>query len=89
MPLRLGRDGDGTFRAKEALDIEGDLPGEEDGHYHTFGGFVMTSLARIPKTGDNFEAFGWRFEVIDMDRNRVDKVLAERLPEPADEATGD
>ena len=72
-------------RAKEALGIEGDLPGEEDGHYHTFGGFVMTSLARIPKTGDSFDAFGWRFEVLDMDKNRVDKVLAERLSEPVSE----
>lgn len=76
-------------RAKEALGIEDDLPGEEDGHYHTFGGFVMTSLARIPKTGDSFDQVGWRFEVIDMDKNRVDKVLALRLPEPtSDDVTG-
>jgi putative hemolysin len=44
-------------------------------HYHTLGGFVMSILGRIPKTGDVFERGPFRFEVIDMDGNRVDRVL--------------
>jgi putative hemolysin len=41
------------------------------------GGFVMTKLGRVPRTGDHFEWAGYRFEVVDMDRRRVDKVLVE------------
>ncbi len=37
---------------------------------------VMADLGRVPAVGDSFEWEGWRFEVVDMDRNRVDKVLA-------------
>ncbi len=59
---------------QEFFEIE-DLPGEEKGYYQTVGGFVMTRLAHIPDEGDIFEWGGFRFEVIDMDGNRVDKVL--------------
>lgn len=44
-------------------------------NYHTLGGLVVTELGRIPKTGDAFEALELRFEVVDMDGHRVDKVL--------------
>jgi putative hemolysin len=40
----------------------------------------MTQFGRIPATGDRFDWDGWRFEVVDMDRHRVDKVLVSRLP---------
>lgn len=63
----------------ELLDIEG-LPGEQRGNYHTMGGFVITHLGKIPSSTDYFELGGWRFEVIDMDGNRVDKVLVTPLP---------
>jgi len=53
----------------------GRLPDEDKGFYQTLGGFIMTYLGRIPKTGSTFEWGGFRFEVVDMDRNRVDKVL--------------
>lgn len=43
--------------------------------YHTLGGFMMAELGRIPSSGDHFEQGGWRFEVVDMDGRRVDKVL--------------
>jgi putative hemolysin len=43
--------------------------------YETLAGLVMTRLARVPHTGDAFEWGGWRFEVVDMDGRRVDKVL--------------
>jgi putative hemolysin len=51
------------------------LPGEEQGSYHTLGGFMMMQLGRIPRTADRFESVGHRFEVMDMDGRRVDKVL--------------
>ncbi|MGL5795351.1 MAG: transporter associated domain-containing protein, partial [Waterburya sp.] len=43
--------------------------------YHTLGGFVMHSLMHIPQSGEHFEWGGLRFEVMDMDGTRVDKVL--------------
>ncbi len=56
-------------------------PDEEEGTYHTVAGFVMTRLARVARTGDRFTWKGFRFEVIDMDGRRVDKVLVERTDE--------
>jgi putative hemolysin len=54
------------------------LPGEERRGYHTLGGFVMVQIGRVPAAADIFEAQGLRFEVVDMDENRVDKVLVQR-----------
>ena len=58
----------------ELFDID-ELPGEHRGSYQTLGGFVMTHLGRIPAAAEHFEWEGMRFEVMDMDGNRVDKVL--------------
>ncbi|HOB46361.1 MAG TPA: hemolysin family protein [Zoogloea sp.] len=75
-------DGDvGIERLKSVLDIGDDLPGEDEHSFHTLGGFIMHVLGRIPTPTDHFEALGWRFEVMDMDRNRVDKVLLSRSSE--------
>ena len=57
---------------KEIFDIK-ELPGE--GIYQTLGGFVLMYVGRIPAVGNHFEWGGLRFEVVDMDKNRVDKVL--------------
>jgi putative hemolysin len=57
-----------------------ELPKEQRGNYHTMGGFVVTQLGRIPMATDNFEWQGMRFEVMDMDGNRVDKVLVIPMP---------
>jgi putative hemolysin len=67
-------------RFKEALSIEENLPGEDTGSYNTLGGFVMLQLGRVPRIADKFDWGGLRFEVVDMDRNRVDKLLVARLP---------
>jgi putative hemolysin len=48
---------------------------EEQRSYQTLGGFVITHLGRIPAAADHFEWEGMRIEVMDMDGNRVDKVL--------------
>lgn len=45
---------------------------------HTLGGFIMSQLGHIPKASENFDWEGLRFEVVDMDRIRVDKVLVTR-----------
>ena len=49
--------------------------------YHTVGGFVMAHLRRIPEEGERFEVEGLSFEVVDMDGNRVDKVLVTPVPD--------
>lgn len=58
------------------------LPNGEMDTYETLGGFIMTHLARIPTTGDHFSWGGLRFEVVDMDGHRVDKVLVTPEPPP-------
>lgn len=63
-------------RFKSVLQIEEELPGEEE--FNTLGGFVMHALGRVPAAADHFEWNGWRLEVVDMDRKRVDKVLVAR-----------
>lgn len=64
---------------KELLKLRA-LPGEDTADFQTLGGFVVTQLGRIPSAGDYFDWSGWRFEVMDMDRQRVDKVLLARTP---------
>jgi putative hemolysin len=74
-------DGDvGIERLKSVLNIDDSLPGEERQGFHTLGGFVMYTLGRVPSPTDHFVAAAWRFEVMDMDGNRVDKVLVSALP---------
>lgn len=59
------------------------LPRDEEAGYETLGGFVMTFLGRIPSSGDLFPWGRHRFEVVDMDRARVDKVMVTPLKKPA------
>lgn len=47
--------------------------------YETAAGFVLAQLQHLPKTGEHIEANGWRFEVVDLDGLRIDKVLASRV----------
>ena len=46
--------------------------------FHTIAGFVLAELGRLPATGDDFTYDGWRFEVVDMDGRRIDKLLVKR-----------
>lgn len=78
---------DGKFQIDEfqdLLDIE-ELPDVGEGYYQTVGGLVMAVLGRIPVAGDHFEWAGYRFEVMDMDGRRVDKVLVMRVENEAEE----
>jgi putative hemolysin len=71
-----------TDTLKSMLQLD-ELPSEEETDFQTLGGFVMTQLGRIPRAGDYFDHAGWRFEVVDMDRHRIDKVLVGKTPPPA------
>jgi len=66
------------------------LPEEERGLYNTLSGLMMMQLGRIPQTLDTITWADWRFEIVDMDGKRIDKVLATRLTHPldSDETTG-
>jgi putative hemolysin len=63
---------------KDLIDID-ELPGEDRAGYQTVGGFVMAQIGNVPTVGEKFECCGWRFEVMDMDGLRVDKILAEKI----------
>jgi putative hemolysin len=86
-PTLVRRD-DGSWLLDGALELatlirtldDNSIVGDEDGeHYHTLGGLAMVALGRVPKTGDIFNRGRHRFEIVDMDGNRVDRVLATRL----------
>lgn len=59
----------------------GMLPDQDRNYYQTVGGFVMTFLGHVPEAGDHFEWSGLRFEVMDMDGLRVDKILVAPAPD--------
>jgi putative hemolysin len=47
--------------------------------YHTAAGFVLSQFGHLPETGESFDTQGWRFEVVDLDGRRIDKILASRI----------
>lgn len=68
---------DGTLDIAELTDLLDGiaLPGVQRGGFHTVGGLMMARLGRVPAAGDYWDWEGYRFEVVDMDGRRVDKVL--------------
>ncbi|QPF74996.1 HlyC/CorC family transporter [Roseateles sp. DAIF2] len=72
---------DGLIPSPELKDRLGlkELPEEDRGRYNTLAGMVMLLLGRLPRTADVVEWNAWRFEVVDLDGKRVDKVLVSRL----------
>jgi putative hemolysin len=60
--------------AQDAFDRLGIRPAE--GGFHTIAGFVLSRLGHLPVVGEHFDYEGWRFEVVDMDGRRIDKVMA-------------
>lgn len=84
-PIVVREDGslfiDGTlsiYDLKKKLRLQ-ELTRKDLSNYQTVAGFVIAHLEKIPKTGDIFEKAGYRFEVVDMDNNRVDKVLVKKI----------
>lgn len=61
---------------REEFDVP-NFPGE--GRYQTIGGFVVFMLGELPQTGDTVEWEAYRFEIVDLDGHRVDKVLVQAL----------
>ena len=55
------------------------IPRDEDGSYETVAGLVINHLRRLPALGDTFVLHGWRFEVIDLDDRRIDKLIVSRV----------
>lgn len=73
---------------KERLDIR-ELPEEDKGRYNTVAGLLMAVSGRLPEPGERIDCGDWIFEVVDLDGRRIDKVLAQPVPEAADAAAGD
>jgi putative hemolysin len=71
---------------KDRLELK-DLPEEDRGRYNTLAGMIMLLLGRRPDITDRVDWEGWRFEVVDLDGKRVDKVLVMRAPETATDDT--
>jgi len=64
-----------------------DLP--EDREYATAAGFVLAALKQVPKEGEHFTQGDWRFEVVDMDGLRIDKLLVSRVENDSDGVAGE
>ncbi|WP_332827350.1 hemolysin family protein [Ramlibacter sp.] len=67
---------------KARLDIR-ELPEEEKGRYNTLAGLMMAVSGRLPDVGERIEVDSWVFEVVDLDGRRIDKVLAQPVPQPS------
>ncbi len=78
---------DGSIPVPELKDRLGlsSLPAEDKGYYTILSGMFMYLTGRIPHEGDSIAWHGWRFEVVDMDGNMIDKLLVEKLPEEPSE----
>lgn len=74
---------------QRAFDLPRDWIGETQSEFHTLGGFVMNSLGRVPQATDSFIHGALRFEVVDMDGYRVDKVLISRISVHSEPSPGD
>jgi magnesium and cobalt exporter, CNNM family len=72
---------DGMLEVDEFREIFDMPPLPHESEYETLSGFIMMSLGRVPQATDHFEWHGLRFEVVDMDGRRVDKVLVTTLPQ--------
>ncbi len=87
---------DGSWLVDGAMQIEdfkrrfevGPLPRENSGTFETLGGFMVDRFGHIPASGEHLTWNGWRFEIVDMDRHRVDKVLVSKRPETPKPTTG-
>ena len=73
-----------------AIDLSGSMAADEmadrlsivlpvDRNYHTAAGFVLSQLGHLPEIGESFDSQGWRFEVVDLDGRRIDKIMTRRI----------
>lgn len=73
----------GSFSADALADRLG-LDYDENREFGTAAGYVLSVLKKLPAEGEHFTDQGWRFEVVDMDGRRIDKLLVSRIVEAAD-----
>jgi putative hemolysin len=78
-PLVEREDGSWLVSGAASADLLGDrlgmsMPADRD--FSTVAGFALSVLKQIPATGERFEHAGWRFEVVDMDGRKIDKLIA-------------
>lgn len=84
---------DGSYLLDGQLDIDEtkltleikELEDEDRIGFQTLGGYILSQFGFIPNVGDSFEKNGYRFEVVDMDNLRIDKVLVSKVEEASDE----
>jgi putative hemolysin len=70
---------DGAMAAHDAFNRLS-LRARPNDRFHTVAGFALSELGRLPEAGEHFDYEGWRFEIVDMDGRRIDKLLARREP---------
>ena len=87
LPATEGEDPDVTVREDGSLLIDGMMPAREalshlgirqqsaEGDFHTVAGFALFQLGHLPDVGESFVFDGWRFEIVDLDGRRIDKLL--------------
>ena len=75
---------DGMMSSQAALDRLGIRVRYADRDFRTVAGFALFQLGQLPEVGEHFDFEGWRFEIVDMDGRRIDRLIATRLPAPAD-----
>jgi len=83
------RRADGSYLLDGALKIEDlrellelpNLPGEDDNEYQTLAGMLISVLGRIPRVAETYDWGGYRFEVVDLDGARVDRILVQKRAE--------
>ncbi len=78
---------DGSVSTDDLRELLGiaELPNEDDHDFRTAAGMVMAHFGRIPQAGEHFSRSGFRFEVVDLDGPRIDKLLVKRMPVTEDE----
>ena len=85
-PIKQRADGswliDGSLSTDDLRELlrTGELPGEADHDFRTVAGMVMTALGHVPQVGEVFAWRGIRFEVVDLDGARIDKLLVTPPP---------
>jgi putative hemolysin len=77
---------DGGIAIEELRELleAAELPEGAGTDYQTLAGFVLAQVGRVPQIGESFEWSGYRFEVVDMDNRRIDRVLVARAEAPAE-----
>ncbi|PSJ63136.1 hemolysin family protein [Pseudaminobacter soli (ex Li et al. 2025)] len=91
LPDEEGEEPDIVERDDGSLLIDGLMPVHDafnrlslragpDDDFHTIAGFAVFQLGHIPEVGESFDHHGWRFEIVDMDGRRIDKLLVQRQP---------